>query len=464
MHFYRTAAEAQSAGFRACRRCRPDATPGSPEWNTRADVVGRAMRLIADGVVDREGVGGLASRLGYSPRQLHRQLAATVGAGPIALARCQRANTARLLIETSDLPAGDIAFAAGFRSIRQFNETVRTIFGTTPTELRRTGRQRRAGPAGRRPPAGNGRPSGEIQLRLPYRAPFPVAPLLGFLGSRAVAGVESWDGHRYRRTVALPHGAARVTLQPAEGHVACGLWLADLRDLGAAVERTRRLLDLDADPVAIAGQLGGDPLIGPAIAAVPGRRVPGCVDGNEIAMRAVLGQQVSVAGARTAAGRLVAVFGGPLPEAAHAGMPATPPDPALTRLFPTPAVISQADPAGLGIPVARGRALVGLAAVLARGDLVIDAGADRATVERRLLVLPGIGRWTASYVALRALGDPDAFVATDLGVRRALERAGLPGDPARATRLAERWRPWRAYAVQYLWASLGEPVLTRSAS
>ncbi len=422
------------------------------------------MRLIADGVVDREGVSGLARRLGYSPRQLHRQLAATVGAGPIALARCQRANTARLLLETSDLPAGDIAFAAGFSSIRQFNDTVRAVFGTTPTELRRTGRHRH--PTVRHGRVGypvTGRPSGQIQLRLPYRAPYPATALLDFLGARAVAGVEHWDGRRYRRTLSLPHGAGVMSLAPADGQIACRLWLADLRDLGAAVERTRRLLDLDADPAAITEQLGQDPLIGPGMAAVPGRRVPGCVDGAEIAMRAVLGQQVSVAGARTTAGRLTARFGARLPDTAPAGLPATGPEAALSRIFPTPEVICQADPAELGMPAARGRALVGLAAALAAGDLVVDAGAERGAVERQLLALPGIGRWTASYVALRALGDPDAFLATDLGVRRALERFGVPGDPAHAVRLAERWRPWRAYAVQYLWASIGEPELTRSA-
>jgi len=467
------------------------------------------MRLIADGVVDRESVEGLARRLGYSSRHLNRLLLAEVGAGPLALARSQRAHTARLLIETTELPVADIAFAAGFSSIRQFNDTVRTVFGVAPTALRsRSTRPARDAGAST---------AGEINLRLPYRAPFPCQPLLAFLGQRAVPGVEAWDGQEYRRTMSLPHDVAAMALSPGDGHVRCRLWLGDLRDLGSAVQRARRLLDLDADPVAIIEQLGPDPILGPAIAAVPGRRVPGCVDGAELAMRAVLGQQVSVAGAATLAGRIAAQNGASLsgrggpgygaPPAASAGgrhetalhqpalgrhetarhetalhqpalgrhetaldqpdgagIPAGEPADQPTRLFPTAAAIATADPAHLPMPQSRARALVGLAEALASGEIVIDGGAERDKVERQLLARPGIGRWTASYVALRALSDPDAFVPTDLGVRRALERAGLPGDPAHAAAVAERWRPWRAYALQYLWASSESPNRSRSAS
>ena len=446
------------------------------------------MRLIADGVVDREGVEGLARRLGYSSRHLNRQLLAEVGAGPLALARSQRAHTARLLIETTEMPVGDIAFAAGFSSIRQFNDTVRTVFGVAPTALR----SRSMRPA----PDAVARTAGEINLRLPYRAPFPCHPLLAFLGQRAVPGVEVWDGQEYRRTMSMPHDVAvmalspgqGIALSPGEGHVRCRLWLRDLRDLSSAVQRARRLLDLDADPVAVVEQLGPDPILGPAVAAVPGRRVPGCVDGAELAMRAVLGQQVSVAGAATLAGRIAAQFGASLagragagygaPLAAPAGgrhetgldqpdgagIPPGQPADQPARLFPTAAAIAQADPAHLPMPQSRARALVGLAEALASGEIVIDGGAERDKVERQLLVRPGIGRWTAGYVALRALGDPDAFVPTDLGVRRALERAGLPGDPAHAAAVAERWRPWRAYALQYLWAGSESPNRSRSAS
>jgi AraC family transcriptional regulator, regulatory protein of adaptative response / DNA-3-methyladenine glycosylase II len=479
VRFLRSAAAAQRAGFRACKRCRPDASPGSPEWNVRADVVGRAMRLIADGSVDREGVAGLARRLGYSERHLHRQLVAELGAGPLALARAQRAQTARLLIETTALPFTGVAFAAGFPSIRQFNETVREVFATTPTELRRAA----AGRDGRGLTAGNGRagraaapapPSlTTLPLRLRYRPPFDPGGLLGFLGARAVPGVEASDGAVYRRVLALPHGLGIAALAPAAGadHVRCELRLADLRDLGAAVQRCRRLLDLDADPVAIAEALGGDPLLGALVRTAPGRRVPGAVDGAELAVRAVLGQQVSVAGARTLAGRLTAALGAPLPAPdgalarrppARGGAPASAASPAigggapagLTHAFPSAAAIAAADPDALGLTRSRARALVGLCAALADGTLDLDPGADRDEARARLLALPGIGPWTAEYVAMRALGDPDAFPATDLGVRRAVERAGLPGDPAAVAALAERWRPWRAYAVQHLWASL----------
>jgi AraC family transcriptional regulator of adaptative response / DNA-3-methyladenine glycosylase II len=444
--FHPSAAACQAAGFRACRRCRPDASPGSPQWNSRADVVGRAMRLIADGVVDREGVGGLARVLGYSARHLHRQLVAEVGAGPIALARSQRAHTARLLLETTDLACGDIAFAAGFSSIRQFNDTVAAVFAMPPTKLRQSS------PKALRPRPDS--PLGEIRLRLPYRAPFDGAGLLAFLGQRTVDGVEEWDGTVYRRTLGLPHGAAIVALSDGPGHVDCRLWLGDLRDLATAVQRARRLLDLDADPVAVAEHLGDDPLLAAAVAAVPGRRIPGSVDGAELAMRAVLGQQVTVAGGRRLASVLTARHGrdlpgqpgsGPVPPGGLPGRPA--------RLFPSPAVIAALDPSTMGMPVARGQALVGLAGALADGRIAIDPGADREEVVRRLVAQRGIGPWTAAYVALRGLGDPDAFLASDLGVRRALARAGLAAGPGAATRRAQRWRPWRGYALQYLWAS-----------
>jgi len=430
VRFFPTTAAAQGAGFRSCKRCRPDATPGSPEWDVRADVVARAMRLIADGVVDREGVAGLARRVGYSPRQLHRLLAAEVGAGPLALARAQRAADARTLIETTDLPFGEVAFAAGFGSVRQFNDTVLAVFGTSPGGLR----------AARRAPTTGGGP-GTITLRLPYRAPMATGAVLGFLGTRAVAGVEEATASGYRRTLDLPRAPGLADLAAVDGHVRCRLTLGDQRDLGAAVRRCRHLLDLDADPEAVDGQLGQDPVLGPLVAATPGLRVPGAVSGDELAVRAVLGQQVSVAGARTIAGRLTAALGEPLPV----------PDGGLTHLFPRAAAVAAADDTLLPMPAARRRALRGLAGALADGRIVLDPGADREEVRARLLALPGIGPWTASYVAMRALGDPDAFLATDLGVRRALERQGRSGAPADAEREAERWRPWRSYALAHLW-------------
>ncbi|HEU4976427.1 MAG TPA: AlkA N-terminal domain-containing protein [Baekduia sp.] len=433
LRFYATAAAAQAAGFRACKRCRPDATPGSPEWDRRADVVGRAMRLIADGVVDREGVAGLARHLGYTERHLHRLLTGAVGAGPLALARAQRAQAARVLLETTDVAIGDVALAAGFSSVRQFNDTIREIFAMTPTAVR--SRRRRAGA----PAAG----SGAVVLRLPFRAPLDAGGLLAFLAPRAVPGVEEVVDGAYRRSLRLPHGGGVVELRPADDHVRARFWLADLRDLGAAVQRCRALLDLDADPAAVADALGADPLLRPLLAAAPGRRVPGAVDGDELAVRAVLGQQVSVAGAATLAGRLAAAHGEPLAE----------PVGGVTHRFPAAAALAAADPETLAMPRARRRALLGLAAALAGGEVALDPGADRDETQRCLLALPGIGPWTVAYVAMRVLRDPDAYLPTDLGLRRALERLGCAGDPASALRVAERWRPYRAYALQHLWAA-----------
>jgi AraC family transcriptional regulator of adaptative response / DNA-3-methyladenine glycosylase II len=433
VRFHPTAASAQLAGFRACKRCRPDASPGSPEWNTRADVVGRAMRLIADGVVDREGVGGLAARLHYSERHLARLLTAEVGAAPLALARAQRAHTARILIETTELPLTEVAFAAGFSSVRQFNDTVRAVFAMAPRELRRA--NRRTEPAS----------AGALTLRLPYRGTLDAPALFGFLGTRAVPGVEAWDAatSTYRRTLALPHGTGTATLAPGPGWVSCTLRLDDWRDVAATVQRCRRLLDLDADPQAVASVLAADDALAPLVRARPGLRAPGVVDGNEIAVRAVLGQQVSVAGARTLAARLVRAYGEPL---------SVPVD-GLTHLFPRADVLAEAADEHLSMPGARRASLRAVCAALAAQP--IDAATDRAELERRLLAVKGIGSWTAGYVAMRALGDPDVFLPTDLGVQRAACRRGLDATPAALAARAERWRPWRTYAVHHLWADLG---------
>jgi AraC family transcriptional regulator, regulatory protein of adaptative response / DNA-3-methyladenine glycosylase II len=429
VRFHPSAAAAQAAGFRACKRCRPDATPGSPEWDLRADLVGRAMRLIGDGVVDREGVAGLAGRLGYSERHLHRQLVAEVGAGPVAVARAQRAQTARVLLETTALPITEVAFAAGFASVRQFNETVRTVFAVTPTQLRRS----RRGP--------DEQVSGALVLRLPYRAPIDLDALLRYLGARALPGVEAWSDGVYTRSIRLPRGPGIAALSAAPGHVRCELRLTDLRDLAAAVQRCRRLLDLDADPAAVQAALGADPLLGPLVAKAPGLRVPGHVDGAEMAVRAVLGQQVSVQAAGKLAGRLTVAYGEEL-SAPHGP---------VTRLFPTPAALREAE---VGMPVSRIRALRAMAVALDDGLVQLHPGVDRQATERALLALPGIGPWTASYLAMRALRDPDVFLPTDVGVRHALIRHGRPGDPASAAALAERWRPWRSYALLQLWHSL----------
>ncbi|MFJ5801587.1 AlkA N-terminal domain-containing protein [Streptomyces decoyicus] len=437
MRFYPSAAAAQQAGFRACKRCRPDASPGSPEWNERADLVARAMRLIVDGIVDREGVPGLAARLGYSTRQIERQLLAELGAGPLALARAQRAQTARLLVETTALPMADVAFAAGFASIRTFNETVREVFALSPTELRQ---RARPGPRAAVP--------GSLALRLPFRRPLNPDNLFGHLAATAVPGVEEWRDGAYRRTLSLPYGHGIVALSPRPDHIDCRLSLTDLRDLAGAIARCRRMLDLDADPEAVDGLLREDPLLTALVDKAPGRRVPRTVDAEEFAVRAVLGQQVSTAAARTHAGRLVRAHGERVDD----------PGGGLSHLFPPATALAGLDPESLAMPRTRRATLTGVIAALGSGALQLGVGSDRDEARAQLTVLPGIGPWTVECIAMRALGDPDAFTPTDLGLRRAAAGLGLPHTPAALTRHSAHWRPWRAYAVQYLWATDDHPI------
>jgi AraC family transcriptional regulator, regulatory protein of adaptative response / DNA-3-methyladenine glycosylase II len=434
MRFYPTAAAAQEAGFRACKRCRPDAAPGSPEWNVRDDIVGRTMLLIADGVVEREGVSGLAKRVHLGERQLLRILRTELGAGPQSLARAQRAQNARILIEATNLKMSEIAFAAGFHSVRQFNDTVRAVFASSPTELRKK-KSRSAAP---------GAP-GTIALRLPYRDPFD-SRILGFFSHRLVSGIEEMVDGTYRRTLRLPHGPAVAELTLADGFVECSLRLRDLRDLQTAVQACRRVLDLDADPQGVVEHLARDEDLRKVVTSRPGLRIPGSTDGTELAMRAVLGQQVSVAGAVTLAGRLVAAYGKPL----------TSPDGNLTHVWPDAETIADASLEEIGMPQSRKNALRVLAAAIANEEIVLAPGVDRIETQESLVALPGIGPWTASYISMRALGDPDAFLPSDLGVKKGLEAVGLPSDPRSASDVAERWRPWRSYAVQYLWASLDQ--------
>jgi AraC family transcriptional regulator of adaptative response / DNA-3-methyladenine glycosylase II len=413
VRFFATAAAAQGSGFRACRRCRPDAVPGSADWNVRADVVGRAMRLIADGVVDREGVAGLAVRLGYSARQVQRQLTAELGAGPVALARAQRAHTARLLLRTTGLPVTEIAFASGFASVRQFNDTIRAVYAATPTELRAGARtcRRTAGPG-----AG-------IPLRLAHRGPYHAAYVFDVLQREAVAGVEEVDGpaggRTYRRTLRLPYGTGIVAVDERPGRanrasaVHPGGWLdarlhlTDPRDLTTAVQRLRRLFDLDADPYAVDERLGADPRLAPLVAARPGLRSPGAADPEEYAVRALVG--------RAEAERLVHVHGKALDA----------PFGTLTHLFPEPAALTES---------------VGpLAVALADGRLRLDPGADRDDAQAALLALPGLDARTVAAVRARALGDPDV----------APPGADVP----------DSWRPWRTYALHHLKAAEETRVL-----
>ena len=465
--FFRTPAAAQREGYRACRRCRPDAVPGSAEWNVRQDVVGRVMRLVADGAVERMGVSGVAASVGYSERHLNRLVTEELGAGVLAIARTQRAHIARILLETTDMPAGEVAWAAGFGSIRSFNDTISEVYGESPTALRnRRGRTARR-PAGAASPAARvgveGSPPGPgsgpepgtpradvvshapLTVRLATRRPFDPASMLEFLGQRAVPGLERWDGTSYRRSLRLPHGHATVACSATDGGVLAEFRLADLRDLAAGVARVRRMLDVDADPEAVAQVLGADPLLAPLLAARPGLRIAGGADPHEIVVRAIVGQQVSVAGARTVVGRFVAALGDPLAVT----------DPELERVFPTADRLADVDPAALSMPLSRGKALVGVCRALAAGDLVLDAGVDRAASAAALRRFAGIGPWTAAYVAMRGLGDPDVMLAGDLGVRRAVEALGVDGRAHVIEQRAHAWRPWRSYAVAHLWASLG---------
>lgn len=447
--WYPTAAAAQAAGFRACRRCQPDAIPGSPLWNVGGDVTARAMRMIADGVVDRVGVPGLAQRLGYSSRQVQRVLQQQAGAGPLALARTRRAHTARILLQTTDLPASGIAFQAGFSSIRQFNDTIREVYGQTPTALR-----------GRRGAPASMDADGGLVLKLAVRQPCDVAGLMAFMATRTVAGLESGSPQGFARAVRLPHGQGVVAIEPDGLGLRARVALADWRDLGTLITRIRVWFDLDADPVAIDEVLGGTDTgallpgtlvsgddshpharVAQHVRLVPGIRLPGTPDPDELAVRCLIGQQVSLAGAVTVAARLVADHGEPLEPALVVA--ATQWGHRLTACFPTMDALAALDPTTLPMPRSRGRALVGLAAALAGGTVSLAAGVDRHAAREALEALPGIGPWTGGYVALRALGEPDVLLDTDLVVRRVLDRLNL----GETTRFA----PWRSYLTMHLW-------------
>lgn len=472
--FYLTAAAAHEAGLRACKRCLPDAVPGSPQWNVRDDLSARAMRLIADGEVERSGVPGLARRLGYTPRHLSRVLVTELGAGPLALARAHRAQTARLLLTGTELPVTDVAFAAGFNSIRSFNETITEVYHVTPSAIRSSRRGGVGAPTGARPAAarasgpaesgdvdrpatpgatsGRGAPRGAtLTLRLPARAPFDHAGVLGFLGERAVHGMETYANGVYTRTLALPHGSATVALRASDGSrpaIECEAALDDVSDLAPLVERVRRLLDLDADAAAIDAALATDPALAQRVAACPGIRVPGSTDSSETLFRALIGQQVSVAAARTALGRLVDALGGVAPGATGP-----------RRLFPTAEAIAVGGRTVLRGPAKRVAAIVTVAEALASGALTLDVGETRADLEARLVAMPGIGPWTAGYVAMRVLGSPDILLVDDLALRQGAGRLALPTERRSLAHRGVAWAPWRSYAGMHLWrAAAGSPL------
>lgn len=413
--FYRTAAAAHEAGLRACKRCQPDAVPGSPDWNLRDDLASRAMRLVHDGVVEREGVPGLAARLGYTPRHVTRVLTAELGAGPLALARAHRAQTARSLLAATDLPATDIAFAAGFGSLRQFNDTIAAVYRATPTELRALAR--RGSPATT--------DAGTITLRLPARAPFDGAGLFRFFADHGIRGFEDGDDTRFARPLRLPGGRADIQVRLDGAGVLLSARLAALSDLPALTARVRRMFDLDADSVAIDTHLARDPDLAPLVAAVPGIRIAGTADPEEALFRTLVGQQISVAAARTVLGRLVEHFGD----------------------FPTAALLAEHGHEVLRGPSARVAAIRRVAEIVAAGDLPLDPGTPVAELRERLLALPGVGPWTTEYLAMRALGHPDAFPGTDLVLRQSAAAQGIDPSPRAA------WAPWRSYAALHLWRS-----------
>ncbi len=435
--FYLTAAAAHEAGLRACKRCQPDAVPGSPAWNLRDDLAARAMRLIHDGVVEREGVPGLARRLGYTPRHLTRILTAELGAGPLALARAHRAQTARTLLATTELPVSDIAYAAGFGSVRQFNDTIAAVYSATPTELRALTRR------------GSGRgapelePAGTLTLRLPARAPFDRDGVFRFLADHAVPGVETGDELSFRRSLTLPGGRAEiaVTADPDAPGLVANISLDRLSDVSAAVARLRRAFDLDADSPAIDAALGADPHLGSLVARVPGIRIAGAFDPAEALIRTLVGQQISVASARTVLGRLVTQIG--------------------DGDFPTPATIASRGREVLRGPAARIETIVRIAEALADGSLALDIGMPVADFRASLLAQRGIGPWTADYLAIRVLGNPDTLPVDDLVIRRSAAALGLPASRGGLARAGEAWSPWRSYAALHLWRAR-PPRMSRS--
>ncbi len=441
VRYFPTAAAAADAGFRPCLRCRPEAAPGTPAWLGTSAVVRRALALIQDGALDTESVDALAARLGIGPRHLHRLFVAHVGAPPLAVAQTRRLHFAKRLIDESDLSMTEIALASGFGSLRRFNAAFLETYGRPPSALRRL---RRSGAAGQ---------SGELVLHLALRPPCDLEHLLGFLAVRALPGVERVDASGYARTVSWDAGpvvvrVGRVSRQAAERPgVPAALELRIEGAPAAALFRltadARRVFDLSADPSVIEAAFAQDPLLGPLVRRRPGLRIPGAWDPFECAVRAILGQQVSVAAGRTLAVRVVERAGTRLPAPRHG----------LTHLFPTPAALAGADLSGLGLTSAREAALRALAHAVADGRLDLRAGAGQVVAGLR--ALPGIGDWTAQYVALRALGEPDAFPAGDLVLRR---MAGTNSRALTARALAARaeaWRPWRGYAVAHLWAAAG---------
>lgn len=432
--FYPTAAAAQEAGFRPCLRCRPETAPDMGAWRGTSNTVARALSLIELGALDEGNAPALAERLGLGERQLRRLFREHLGASPLGVAQTRRVLLAKQLIHETRLPMTEIAFASGFGSVRRFNETFSALFGRAPGELRRL--------AGEQVALAN---RGDFSLLLRYQPPYDWAGMLRFLSQRAISGVECVAGGVYSRSICLSGTPGVLSIQPGTGNALCAkIRIAKLATLPSIIARLRRVFDLAADPLAISAHLAGDPVLAPLVKKRPGLRVPGAWDGFELAMRAVLGQQITVGAAVSLAGRLVTKYGQPL---AH-------PEPGLTHLFPTPSALAKADLTTLGMPKSRASTLSAVAAAVLKTPDLLDANSDLDEAVRRLRAIPGVGEWTAQYIALRQLREPDAFPATDIGVLRALADASGQRPTASEVLLrAERWRPWRAYAAQHLWAA-----------
>jgi AraC family transcriptional regulator of adaptative response / DNA-3-methyladenine glycosylase II len=445
--WYASAAAAVASGFRACKRCRPDLLPGTRDWDVRGDLAARALRLIRDGVVDVEGVTGLAARLHVSERHLHRVLVAEVGVGPARLARTRRAQTARVLLTGSDAPVTEVAYAAGFGSLRRFTEVMAEEFGMTPSALRASGRDggHAAARSDREPVPG----PPTITVHLPFRPPLAVDDLWAHLGERAVPGLERCHPDAVERLVSAAHGPTMVHLgrpKPGDDRWPVRLTPTDLADLGPVVAALRRWLDLDADPHVIDVTFADDALLALSVVAAPGLRVVGAPDPFEVLLRAIIGQQVSLAAGVTLLGRMAALVAVRRPPVDQTTARTT----ADLLPWPTPdevAGLPEHELRGIGLTGARTRAVLAAAQAVADGSVVLDAGQPRDAVRAALCALPGIGPWTADVVLLRGLGDPDAFPAGDLVLRTML---GVTSDVAART-AAARWRPWRGYAAAHLW-------------
>jgi AraC family transcriptional regulator, regulatory protein of adaptative response / DNA-3-methyladenine glycosylase II len=430
--FYASAAAAQEAGFRPCLRCRPEISPELAFWRGTSNTVSRALALIEAGALDDDDIEGLSDRLGVGARQLRRLFRQHVGASPIAVAQTRRVLLAKQLIHETRLPMAQVALASGFKSVRRFNETFLALFGRSPATLRRTRDHVR-------------REAGTLSVRLAYRPPYDWDAMLSFLAARAIPGVERVSANSYRRTIAIGHHGGVIGVTPADkNRVDVMVRFPDMAALPQIIARVRRVFDLAADPDTIATHLALDPALAPLVLARPGLRVPGAWDGFELAIRAVFGQQITVPAATKLLGKLVQAYGDPLPANDSEG---------LTHLFPMPARIAGANLAALGMPGARAKAASALAQIIADDPLIFSRGASLEDAIDKLRALPGIGEWTAQYIAMRELREPDAFPAADIGLLRAMARDGRRPSPAELLDRAKRWRPWRAYAALHLWAA-----------